>query len=72
MDREKLKRLGELARKQSGPGLSPEETHEQATLRREYLDEIRANLRAQVESIRIEQKDGSYEKLRKKQRDPGA
>ncbi len=68
MDSEKIGRINELARKKRGLGLSADELLEQAALRREYLDEIRAGLRAQLECIHVEQEDGHYEKLGKKTR----
>lgn len=38
---EKIARINELARKKKAEGLSPEETREQAALRREYIDAVK-------------------------------
>ena len=44
MTDEKIQRINALARKSKAEGLTPEEKEEQQALRREYLDEIRADL----------------------------
>lgn len=53
MDAEKIARINELARKKKTVGLTPEETEEQALLRREYIDAFKANLKAQLDAIVI-------------------
>ncbi len=62
---ERIARINELYHKSQGQGLSPEEREEQARLRREYLDSIRANMKNQLESIVIQYPDGTREKLKK-------
>lgn len=53
MKQEKIDRINELAHKAKGIGLTPEEKLEQAELREEFLAEIRADVRASLESIEI-------------------
>lgn len=49
---EKIERINELARKaKTEAGLTEEEKAEQQTLRREYIDSFKANLRTQLEQI---------------------
>lgn len=69
MDKKQIERINELARKQKAEGLCEEELAEQAALRAQYLREFRANMEAQLEMIMIENEDGEYEKLQKKQCD---
>ena len=67
MIQEKLNRINELARLQRERGLTPEETEEQARLRREYIDEWRAGAVQVLENTYIVDKNGVKRKLRKKQ-----
>lgn len=53
MEKEKLNRINELAHKSKAEGLTDEEKIEQAALRSEFLAEIRADVRASLESIEI-------------------
>ena len=53
MEKAKLDRINELAHKSKAEGLSPEEKEEQAILRVEFLAEIRADVKASLESIEI-------------------
>ncbi len=55
MDQKKIDRINELAHKSKEFGLSDEELAEQAVLRREYIDDFKANLRAQLDLIEIEE-----------------
>lgn len=60
MDRAKIDRLNELARKmKTAEGLTEEEKAEQAVLRREYLDGFRANMQAILDSTVIQRPDGT-------------
>ncbi|MCI6331943.1 MAG: DUF896 domain-containing protein [Lachnospiraceae bacterium] len=63
---EKIKRINELYHKQKGVGLTEEEKEEQAKLRRDYIDSVRANLKGQLDNINIQEKDGSITNLAKK------
>ena len=53
MEKAKINRINELAHKQKGEGLTDAERQEQAELRQEFLKEIRADLKAQLDSIEI-------------------
>ncbi|MBQ3291769.1 MAG: DUF896 domain-containing protein [Mogibacterium sp.] len=53
MEQYKLDRINELARKSKTTGLTEEEKSEQAVLRKEFLAEIRADLKATLDSIEI-------------------
>ncbi len=55
MEQKKIDRINELSKKQrSGAELTPEEKAEQAALRREYIDSVKRNLRAQLDGIEIQ------------------
>lgn len=60
--KEKIDRINELARKNKTEGLTEEERKEREILRREYLDQFRANLRGQLEQIKFVE-DMSEEEL---------
>ncbi|VBB08709.1 Hypothetical protein LUCI_3987 [Lucifera butyrica] len=49
---ELINRINELARKQKTAGLSAEEQDEQARLRRIYIDNIKEQVRAQLDAVR--------------------
>ena len=66
MEREKIERINELARKKKTVGLTEAEAQEQAVLRREYLDGFRANMEAVLAGVVIQQPDGSKTPLKKK------
>ena len=53
MEKPKIDRINELAHKSKDVGLTEEEKLEQALLREEFLAEIRADVRASLESIEI-------------------
>ena len=53
MEKYKLDRINELAHKSKAEGLTEEERAEQHELRQEFLDEIRADVKASLESIEI-------------------
>lgn len=65
---ERIRRINELYHKSQAEGLTEEEKREQATLRREYVDSVRANLKVQLDGISIERPDGSIEKLSQKKK----
>ena len=46
--------------------MTEEEKKEQAALRKEYIESIRGNMRGQLNSILIKEKDGSITDLGKK------
>lgn len=63
---DKIKRINELYHKAKAEGLTPEEAKEQQELRSEYIANIRANLRGQLNNISIQNEDGSVENLGEK------
>ena len=58
-----IERINELARKSKTLGLTPEEKEEQQKLRREYIESVKMNLRAQLDNVDIQEKDGSVTNL---------
>ena len=66
MEHEQIERINELARKQKIMELTEAELAEQARLRAQYLKEFRANMEATLQAVRVEQPDGSYKPLVKK------
>ena len=63
---EKIKRINELYHKSKAEGLNDEEKAEQAALRADYIANVRANLKGNLNSITIQYEDGSQEKLSEK------
>ena len=63
---EKIARINELYSKSKAEGLTEEEKKEQAALRSEYIANVRANLRGQLDHIDIQEKDGSITNLGEK------
>ena len=66
MEQEKIDRINALYHKSQSVGLSEEEKVEQAALRKEYIETIRTNMRANLNSISIREQDGSITDLGKK------
>ena len=66
MEKQKIDRINELARKKKTVGLTEAEVREQAALRREYLDGFRANMEAVLQGVVIQHPDGSRTPLKKK------
>ena len=66
MDRQKINRINELYRKSKAEGLTEAEKKEQKTLRREYIEEVKGNLLAQLNNIDVEEKDGTVVNLGEK------
>ncbi|WMC94545.1 DUF896 domain-containing protein [Kineothrix sp. MB12-C1] len=62
----KIERINELYRKSKAEGLNEEEKKEQAALRSEYIANIRANLRGQLNNVNIQEEDGSITNLGEK------
>ena len=54
MTNEKIARINELAHKSKTTGLTEAEKAEQQALRREYLDDIKASLRTQLNNTSIQ------------------
>ncbi len=60
MTDEGIKRINELYHKAKTPeGLTPEEKEEQATLRKQFVEDFKRNLRGTLDNIDIKEKDGS-------------
>ena len=59
MEKEKLDRINELAKKKKAEGLTPAEQEEQKKLYKIYLGEIRQQFSATLDNVSVEQKDGS-------------
>lgn len=66
MDQNKIDRINELYHKSQGDGLTDAEKEEQAALRKEYIEIIRTNMRANLNNISIQEKDGSITDLGQK------
>lgn len=65
MEKEKLDRINELARKSKISPLTEEELAEQAELRQEYIKEIRLSFGAMLDHTVIQYPDGSRKSLKK-------
>lgn len=63
MEKAKIERINELAKKQN---LTQEEKEEQKKLREEYINEYKANLIKQLDNTYIMDEDGNKTKLKKK------
>lgn len=63
---EKIARINALYHKSQAEGLTADEKKEQAALRSEYVANVRANLRGQLNQITIQEKDGSVTNLGEK------
>jgi len=72
MNQTKIDRINELYRKSKAEGLTEEEKKEQDLLRKEYIANVRKNLRAQLNNIDIQNADGSITNLGEKFENKGA
>ena len=68
MEHEQIERINELARKKKTVGLTPAEVEEQAALRKQYIAEFRANMEDTLRRVRVEQADGTYKPLVKREK----
>jgi len=66
MTQEKIQRINELYRKSQAEGLSEAEKKEQNLLRKEYIANVKKNLRNQLNNIDMVNDDGSVENLGEK------
>lgn len=66
MDPKKIERINELAKIKRERPLTEEEDAERKALYKEYLEGFRANTEAVLQSIRIQEKDGTLTPLQKK------
>ncbi|MCM1025178.1 MAG: DUF896 domain-containing protein [Roseburia sp.] len=63
---QRIERINELYHKSQREGLTEEEKAEQKKLREEYVASVRGNLRSQLNSITIQNPDGSSVNLGEK------
>lgn len=63
MEQTKIDRINALARKSKTVGLTAEEKAEQAALRREYIDSVKASLTAQLDNTYVVDGKGNKRKL---------
>ncbi len=66
MKPEDIDRINSLYHKSQSVGLTEEEKEEQARLRKEYIAAIRASLRGNLNSISVQEADGTITDLGKK------
>ena len=67
MDQKGIDRINELARKAKTPqGLTEAEQRERAALRREYIDSVLGNLKAQLDNTYIVDEQGHKKKIEQK------
>lgn len=71
IDEAKILRINELAKKAKSPeGLTEAEVQERALLRREYVEAVKASLRAQLDNTYIVDEQGNKRKLEPKKGGP--
>lgn len=63
---EMIDRINALYHKSQSVGLTEDEKAEQADLRKKYIEAIRRNMRANLNNISIQEKDGTITDLGKK------
>ena len=67
MNDQGIARINELAKKaKTAEGLTAAEKEEQAALRKEFIASVRRNLRGQLDTIKIQNPDGSLVDLKEK------
>ena len=69
MDNIKIARINELYHKSKREGLTEEEKKEQAMLRYEYIQAMKNNLRSTLDSVLIQEADGTITDLSKVRKD---
>ena len=67
MEKEKIDRINELARKRKAEGLTEMELFEHDALRKEYIAGFRANMQALLENVQVKEPDGTLHPLQKKE-----
>lgn len=65
-----IERINQLAKKAKTEGLTPEEKEEQARLRKEYVESVVGNLRAQLDNTYVQSQDGTLTRLTKVSDEP--
>ena len=66
MTEEKIARINALYKKSKTEGLTEAEYEEQHSLRQEFLDSVRKNLKSQLDNIDIQEDDGTVVNLGEK------
>ena len=66
MEQTKLDRINELARLAKERELTEAEQTERAALRKEYIEDMKSSLRAQLERTSIKEPDGTIHRVSKK------
>ena len=66
MKEKDIQRINELYNLDKAIGLTPEQKEEQRKLRHEYIQSVRANLRAQLNNVSSNNEDGSITPLKPK------
>ena len=67
MTKQEIERINFLAAKsKTVEGLTGEEKEEQASLRKRYIEDVKASLRAQLDSAEVQNADGSVTPLQKR------
>ncbi len=69
MDSQKIARINELYHKSRREGLTEEEKKEQAVLRYEYIQAMKSNLKSTLDSVLIQEADGTITELSKVRKD---
>lgn len=64
MEQKSIDRINELYHKSQGSGLTEEEKDEQARLRKEYIANIRKNMRGTLDKVSFVNPDGSITKAK--------
>ncbi|MEG0864621.1 MAG: DUF896 domain-containing protein [Clostridia bacterium] len=70
MEHEQIERINELARLSRQRELTGQEQSERDSLRKEYIAAFRQNTQAVLNSVRVEQPDGTLSPLQKKEDKP--
>jgi uncharacterized protein YnzC (UPF0291/DUF896 family) len=64
MDQKDIDRINELYHKYKAGTITEEEAEERARLRKEYVEALRRNLRASLDSTKVQYPDGRLESLK--------
>ena len=66
MDQKDIDRINELYHKKKDGTITPEELEEQAKLRQAYITAFRENMRSNLETIKIQNPDGTMIDVKKR------
>lgn len=59
LEKDKIERINQLARKKKAEGLNEAELAEQKVLREEYIENLRFGMRNHIEGIKVVDEDGT-------------